>query len=139
MMIRYPQHQGQFDDPDGQLEGCTFRQMQQLGCIQAEHDSLLILFQALMAETHNNPCAGCARWVSHGPACEAFQKFHSSYRQQLQKQQKAIQKAKTPENVPEGHKYYGLTMREIAARLTDSEKKVVSLSEVRRRKLAGTL
>jgi len=94
------------------------------GCIQAENEALRPMFYSLMTLTQNNPCAGCPVWTDNGPNCKAFQKHHTAFQ--------AARQATTPHNVPSGP-FMGMSIRQIAQQLG------VSISEVRRRKVAGTL
>ena len=103
------------------------------GCIQAETDSLRELFHMLMSATGHNPCNGCPVWDRKGPDCKAFQKHHSSYLAWKQTHDKEIEQNRTPQNAPEGHRFAGMNMKQIAAALG------ISLGEARRRKMEGTL
>jgi hypothetical protein len=137
MAVQFPKHErgsdrGRYIDPMGQLEG-TFEQLMEAGCIQAENREMEPLFYALMAATNMNPCDGCPVWGSKGPACVAFQQFHSAYYRAEEKQRQTIQDATVPNNVPPGHEFFGLSVKKIA------EKLGVSIGEVRRRKANGTL
>jgi hypothetical protein len=137
MAVQFSKHErgvqrGQFIDPVGRLNG-TFEQLGEAGCIQAESPELMPLFTQLMLATALNPCAGCPIWSENGPECVAFQRYHSAYRRAEETRQKAVRDATTPSNVPSGHRFSGLTVRQIAGELG------VSLSEVRRRKASGTL
>lgn len=91
------------------------------------------LFSALMAATLKNPCVGCPIWDNNGPACIAFQQYHSAYDRAEEKQQQVIKEVMVPNNVPTGHQFFGLSVKQIAAKLG------VSIGEVRRRKANGTL
>lgn len=100
--------------PDGTLPN-DFSLLHRAGCLLCENDSegSRSVFYGLWLATHGNPCNGCFEdWRK----CKAFRKYHSSNKQRPAER-----------NVPE---------RTIAewAKLLD-----VSKSEVRRRKLAGTL
>ncbi len=136
-MIQFPKHErgphrGRYIDPKGQLSG-TFEQLLKAGCIQAGDWYLEQLFYLLMAMTGRNPCGGCPVWLDKGPKCPAFQQYHTAYHLAEEKQQQVIKDATTPNNVPSGHEFFGLSVKQIA------EKLGVSISEVRRRKVSGTL
>jgi hypothetical protein len=137
MAVQFPKHErgpyrGRYIDPVGQLAG-TFEQLMEAGCIQAENRELEPLFYALMVATTRNPCDGCPIWNDKGPACAAFQQYHSAYHRAEEKQQQVIKEAMTPSNVPPGHPLFGLSVKQIA------EKLGVSIGEVRRRKVSGIL
>lgn len=137
MVVQFPKHErgpyrGRYIDPVGQLEG-TFEQLMEAGCIQAENREMEPLFYALMVATAKNPCDGCPVWSHKGPACVAFQQYHSAYYRAEEKQRQTIQDATTPNNVPSGHQFFGMSVKQIAAKLG------VSIGEVRRRKASGTL
>jgi len=135
--MNFPRHErgpyrGRYLDPQGQLTG-SFTQLMEAGCIQAENRELEPLFYALMLATMKNPCDGCPVWGNKGPECQAFQQYHTAYTQAIETQQQVIKEATTPSNVPAEHPLAGLSVKQIAAKLN------VSISEVRRRKAAGTL
>ena len=135
-MIDFPKHErgplrDQFQDPVGQLTG-SFRELMDHGCIQAADVRLYPIFEGLMILTNNNPCAGCPVWSNHGPECQAFQRYNTAFQARLKQQAEALEQATTPHNIPSGP-LAGLSVRQIAQQLG------VSISEVRRRKAAGTL
>jgi hypothetical protein len=137
MKVQFSKHErgpyrGRYLDPEGQLHG-TFEQLMLAGCIQAEMPELRAIFRLLMVEVSGNPCAGCPVWNNKGPACVAFQQYHSAYHQAVETQEQTIKDATTPHNVPAEHPLAGLSVKKIA------EKLGVSISEIRRRKAAGTL
>jgi len=137
MSVQFPKHErgpyrGRYIDPQGQLVG-TFEQLMEAGCIQAENREMEPLFYALMVATKMNPCDGCPVWSNKGPGCVAFQQYHSAYQCAEEKQQQVIKDATAPSNVPSGHEFFGLSVKQIA------EKLGVSIGEVRRRKARGTL
>jgi hypothetical protein len=125
-------YRGQYAAPQGRLVG-DFDQLQALGCIQCEMESLRQIFARLMVATAGNPCDSCPVWTRKGPACEAFQQCHTAYRDAERESQRALAAATTPANVPKTHPLAGLSVKQIAAKLN------ISLGEVRRRKAAGTL
>lgn len=137
MTIRFPKHErgpyrGRYIDPEGQLVGC-FEELMRAGCIQAELPHMVPRFHVLMVATGKNPCNGCPVWSEKGPACKAFQKYHTAYSDAIEKHKRDFKDATTPENVGSNHPLAGLSVRRIAENLG------VSLSEVRRRKANGTL
>jgi hypothetical protein len=91
------------------------------------------MFYMLHAATGSNPCNGCPRWEKIGPECKAFQLCHWAYAKWKFEHDKEIASHGTPANVPSGHKFEGMSIKAIAAELG------VSMNEVRRRKMAGTL
>jgi len=137
MSVQFPKHEsgpyrGRYIDPQGQLIG-TFQQLMDAGCFQAENREMEPLFYGLMVATKKNPCDGCPVWGNKGPGCAAFQQYHSAYHRAEEKQQQVIKDATTPSNVPPGHEFFGLSVKQIA------EKLGVSIGEVRRRKAGGGL
>jgi hypothetical protein len=132
----FPQH-GRRNDlrylpPKGTLSP-NFEKLKADKCIQAETDSLRDLFAILMGLTGCNPCNGCPVWERQGPACKAFQNNHSAYASWKSEHDEEIKEAVTPRNAPRGHKFDGMSMKQIATELG------ISLGEARRRKMEGTL
>lgn len=115
--------------PTGRLTG-SFVELHRAGCIQTgadvESDVLLsagrfsLLFNALQHETGGNICNGCEAYS--GGKCAAFRQYHSS---QIKSRTVHPDSANQPERGP--------TVRQLATSLG------VSISEVRRRKAAGSL
>lgn len=137
MAVQFPKHEcgpyrGRYVDPIGRLEG-TFEQLMEAGCIQAENREMEPIFYALMVATKKNPCDGCPVWGDKGPACVAFQQYHSAYYCAEERQRQVIREATVPNNVPRGHQFFGMSVKQIAEQLG------VSIGEVRRRKANGTL
>lgn len=118
--------------PVGRLTG-SFEDLQAAGCIQAEMESLRPIFVGLMDMTNCNPCNGCPIWDQLGEDCKAFAKFHSYAIESRYQAKVELEQATTPHNIPSGHEFQGMSVKQIAAKLG------VSIGEVRRRKLAGTL
>lgn len=81
------------------------------------------MFAAIYGLTHGNPCAGCPAF--NGGRCKAYQAHHEDARRVPIKVDPKI-----PSN---SDNYPGMSVKQIA------EKLGVSMSEVRRRKLTGTL
>lgn len=138
---RKGRYTGQYQQPRGVIAtaDAVFADMAQLNCIHAvDENGYLTVLKA----TNNNPCASCPEWNSKGPACKAFQKFHTAYVRYLTEASKKASElayAITPHNAPEGHPFFGKSMYEIAKMLTEIEGKTVGIREARRRKQAGTL
>jgi len=109
-----------------------FDGLQKAGCIQAELEVLRPMFRGLYVATSGNPCDGCPVWESKGPSCQAYKLYHSEARQQAHQRESRIASAVAPGN-RNGDRFAGMTVAQIAAELH------VSKSEVRRRKVAGTL
>lgn len=127
-MLQFPKHErgpyrGQYMAPVGTLSR-DFDGLQLSGCIQAETEALLPLFIGLWTATRGNPCDGCPVWRDKGPACKAFQLHHTAYRDAEFRRTARIAQATQPD---------GESVAQIAKRLG------ISKSEVRRRKVAGTL
>ena len=118
--------------PVGRL-AYDFPKLQADKCIQAETDSLRELFGMLMGMTGCNPCNGCPVWERKGPDCKAFQNNHSAYLAWKSEHDAEIKAQVAPHNAPDGHKFAGKNMKQIAAELG------ISLGEARRRKIEGTL
>ena len=72
-------------------------------------------------------------WERKGPECAAFQQYHTAYTNAVIGQHQALEAATKPSNFPPGHRFFGLSMKEVAKQLD------ISLGEARRRKAAGTL
>jgi len=130
--MNFPKHEtgryrGQYVDPKGQLKA-SFAQLMEADCLQA---GAAPAFEYLMAATVNNPCAGCPVWCEKGPECKAFQLYHTAYSRPVKPEEQVV--VKTSSNVPPEHPLTGLSIKQIAAKLN------ISISEVRRRKISGTL
>jgi hypothetical protein len=111
---------GQYAPPRGIVKG-DYEQLQEAGCIQATD---LKLFTGLMKATANNPCNGCPTWHDNGPKCGAFQKYHVAYTRYLEAdkaKQEENRAAITPHNFPEGHKFYGKSIAQVAEALGKSK------------------
>ena len=135
--MNFPRHEsgpyrGRYLDPEGHLTG-SFQQLMEAGCLQAENRELEPLFYGLMIATSRNPCDGCPIWNDKGPVCKAFQLYHTAYTHAVAVAEHAVEVATTPTNVPPGNPLFGLSVKQIAAKLE------ISIGEVRRRKAAGTL
>lgn len=87
-----------------------------------------------MAATNRNICDGCPKTDRAQSLkdikCECFNKYHTMVKQQKLVSEARVANATTP---PGTSKYPGLSIAQIA------EKLGVSKSEVRRRKLEGTI
>ena len=134
--MNFPKHEtgryrGQYVDPKGQLKA-SFAQLMEADCLQA---GAAPAFEYLMAATVNNPCAGCPVWCEKGPECKAFQLYHTAYPrvEQVEQVKQVKQVVVAKQNVPPEHPLTGLSIKQIAAKLN------ISISEVRRRKISGTL
>ena len=126
-MIEFPKdRRGIYLPPQGFLNA-RYDKAQEAGCLQAEVGE--VMYGGLMLATRLNPCAGCPVWDSSGPRCQCFQKYHSEAG--LEHDRKLV--AAIVPCVKNGAKYEGMSIAEIAAELG------VSKSEVKRRKVAGTL
>jgi len=110
----------------------TFSQLHEMGCIQTGadvHDDVRVaekrmggLFAAVVGLSHGNPCPGCP--ALQGGKCRAYLAFNTG----------ASKPIVVPPTVASNSlNYPGMSVRQIA------EKLGVSMNEVRRRKLAGTL
>lgn len=116
--------------PPGQLTA-TFDQLFEADCIQTGsdlHNSVHaakkahgMMFELLMQTTRNNPCDGCPVMETKGNRCGAFKLYHTS--------QAAAQKARMMGN----DNYLGVPVKALARELN------ISVNEVRRRRVAGTL
>jgi len=109
-----------------------FASLHQLGCIQTGadvHENVFAaakkfgpLYAALYQATHGNPCCGCPGF--NNGKCRAYLAFNTD----------AQRPTKLPATVASNSdKYPGMSVKQIAAKLG------VSMSEVRRRKHAGSL
>jgi len=106
-----------------------FEGLQQAGCIQAD---MRPLFIGLYAATQGNICNGCPVWQEQGPECKAYQQYHSEALSKAVDRHQRIVQAVFPCD-KNGDKWHGYSVSQIAQELN------ISKSEVRRRKLAGTL
>ena len=111
---------------------CDFDGLKKAGCIQCETDDLKPMFFALMMATLWNPCYGCPVWRDKGDQCEAFRRFHSAWHDKQLERDRRIVSATGPCQ-KNGEKWEGYSVAKIAEELG------LSKSEVRRRKVAGTL
>lgn len=111
----------------------NFEQLHEAGCIQTGADldpdkwnyiEWYRLWEGLMRVSNNNPCDGCPAWK--GGKCCAFLRYHT----QPERNRGHKNAATIPPGTP---KHPGLSVRQIATRLG------VSISEVRRRKVRGTV
>lgn len=119
--------------PVGYLKA-EFADLQSAGCIQCETNELEPMFTALMLATRCNPCGGCPKWQQRGDECKAFRLYHSAWRNKQQARDRRIAEATQPRaKNSDNAKFYNLSVAQIAERLG------ISKSEVRRRKVAGTL
>lgn len=117
--------------PAGRLTP-DFDGLRDAGCMQCESNDLRPMFGGLWAATSGNPCDGCPKWDSAGDQCPAFRKFHSAWREQQLARDRRIVEATGPCQ-KNGERWEGYSVAEIASELK------ISKSEVRRRKVAGTL
>lgn len=112
------------NEPKGILIG-SFEELQVAGCIQCKSNMHRAMFQGLMFVTNQNVCNGCPAY--NNGKCEAFKKFHTGA-----PKLKAPQRQCSPSNTTTPG-LNGLTVKQIAEQLG------ISINEVRRRKVAGTL
>lgn len=125
------------NQPSGVLHA-SFEQLHAAGCIQTGADvekkveaakpRFEPMFNALQVETHGNMCAGCPAY--NDGKCAAFKQYHSQPNLQARSRQARIDLHTKPKGT-ESHP--GKSIGQIAKDLG------ISKSEVRRRKLAGTL
>jgi hypothetical protein len=111
--------------PAGILDA-EFDQLKAAGCVQCEHEDLRPMFIGLIQATKGNVCDGCPAYK--GGTCPAFKQYHTGAPRTV-----VSMPPPKKENVPEDHPLAGLSVKQIAAKLN------ISIGEVRRRKMAGTL
>lgn len=113
----------------------NFEALKKAGCIQCEHDSLRLMFHALMAATFRHPCTIDCPAFKDGK-CSAYQQFNTDAKLRRAEDEKreragarALEDATTPHHGT--GKWAGMTIRQIA------KAEGISLNEARRRKQQG--
>jgi len=117
-----------------------FSELFENGCIQTGADTynngdeaikkMGIMFQALWVGTDRNPCKECP---VEKEKCLAYRRFNTEHQEKIRKQLAEAERRKNATKAPGTDSFPGLSVKQIAEKLN------VSKSEVRRRKLAGTI